>query len=62
MLTDPNFLPRERKFTGKIVVLSAHLSPENIGTYEDLAVDEVIGKPFDSAELRELIAGLEDEV
>ena len=53
---------RERKYAGKIVVLSAYLSPENIGTYEELAVDEVVGKPFDSAELRELIAGLEDEV
>jgi len=53
---------RERNYTGKIVVLSAHLSPENIGTYEELAVDEIVGKPFDSTELRELIAGLEDEV
>lgn len=53
---------RERKYTGKIVVLSAHLSPENIGAYEELAVDEVVSKPFDSTELRELIAGLEDEV
>ena len=53
---------RQRKYTGKIVVLSAHLSPENIGTYEELAVDEVVGKPFDSTELRELIAGLEDEL
>ena len=53
---------RQRKYTGKIVVLSAHISPENIGTYEELAVDEVVGKPFDSTELRELIAGLEDEL
>ena len=53
---------RQRKYTGKIVVLSAHLSPENIGTYEELAVDEVVGKPFDSTELRELIAGLEEDV
>jgi len=53
---------RERKYTGKIVVLSAHLSPENIGTYEELEVDEVVAKPIDSTELRELIAGLEDEV
>ena len=53
---------RERNYTGKIVILSAHLSPENIGTYEELAVDEIVGKPFDSTELRELIAGLEDEV
>ena len=53
---------RERNYGGKIVVLSAHLSPENIGIYEELAVDEVIGKPFDSKELRELIADLEDEL
>lgn len=53
---------RQRKYTGKIVVLSGHLSPENIGTYEELAVDEVIGKPIDSTELREVIASLEDEV
>jgi len=51
---------RERKYTGKIVVLSAHLSPENIGTYEELAVDQIVGKPFDSTELRELIADLEE--
>jgi CheY-like chemotaxis protein len=53
---------RQRNYTGKIVVLSAHLSPENIGTYEELAVDEVVSKPLDSTELRELIEGLEDEV
>jgi DNA-binding response OmpR family regulator len=53
---------RARNYTGKIVVLSAHLSPENIGTYEELAVDEVVGKPFDSSELRELIAYLEEDV
>src|SRR3954467_8865981 len=28
---------RQRNYTGKIVVLSAHLSAENIGTYEDLS-------------------------
>jgi CheY-like chemotaxis protein len=53
---------RKRKYRGKIVVLSAHLSPENIGTYEELEVDEVVSKPLDSAELREIIEGLEDEV
>jgi CheY-like chemotaxis protein len=53
---------RERKYPGKIVVLSGHLSPENIGIYEELAVDEVVGKPIDSAELRELVASLEDEL
>ncbi len=52
---------RNRKYTGKIVVLSAHLSPENIGPYEELAVDEVVGKPIDSDELRDLITGLEDQ-
>jgi YesN/AraC family two-component response regulator len=53
---------RQRKYTGKIIVLSAYLSPEHIGTYEELEVDEVISKPFDSAELREVIAGLEEEL
>jgi YesN/AraC family two-component response regulator len=53
---------RARKYAGKIVVLSGHLAPENIGTYEDLDVDEVVAKPIDSTELRELIAGLEDEL
>ena len=53
---------RARKYTGKIVVLSGHLSPENIGVYEELAVDEVVGKPVDSGELREVIASLEDEL
>ena len=41
---------------------SADLSPENIGTYEELAVDEIVGKPFDFEELRDIIAGLEDEI
>jgi CheY-like chemotaxis protein len=53
---------RGRKYTGKIVVLSGHLSPENIGIYEELSVDEVVSKPLDSAELRDLIEGLEDEL
>ncbi len=53
---------RERAYTGKIVVLSGHLSPENIGTYEELAVDEVVGKPIESAELRDLVAALEEDL
>lgn len=53
---------RQRKYRGKIVVLSGHLSPENIGIYEELAVDEVVGKPIDSGELREIISSLEDEL
>ena|SRR5438477_7532348 len=53
---------RQRKYNGKIVVLSAYLSPQNIGTYEELAVDEVVAKPFDSAELRDIIENLEEEL
>lgn len=53
---------RQRNYTGKIVILSAYLSPENIGTYEELDVDEVVSKPFDSAELREVIEGLEEDI
>jgi len=53
---------RGRNYNGRIVVLSAHLSPDNIGTYEELAVDEVVAKPFDFEELRDIITGLEDEM
>ena len=53
---------REGHYRGKIVVLSGHLSPDNIGTYEELAVDEVVSKPINSAELRELIVALEAEL
>ena len=53
---------RARNYTGKIVVLSGYLSPENIGTYEELAVDEVVSKPFDSDELRDVIAAIEDDL
>lgn len=52
---------RARKYSGKIVVLSGHLSPDNIGIYEQLDVDEVVSKPINSTELRELIADLEEE-
>ena len=53
---------REREYIGKIVVLSGHLSPEHIGTYEELDVDQIIGKPVNSEELRELITDLEEEI
>src|SRR5438309_7473196 len=43
---------RERKFPGKILVLSAHLTEENIRAYEELKVDMMISKPFDVEELR----------
>jgi CheY-like chemotaxis protein len=53
---------RQRKYTGKIVVLSAHLVPANIGAYEDLDVDEVVSKPIDSDELRDIVGTLEEEL
>jgi CheY-like chemotaxis protein len=43
---------RVREFAGKIIVLSAHLSPENIQAYEELKVDMMFAKPFDCEELR----------
>ena len=43
---------RARKFTGKIIVLSGHLSKENIQAYEDLKVDMMLAKPFDIEELQ----------
>ena len=53
---------RQRNYRGKIVVLSAYLSPEHVGTYEELAVDEIVGKPYDSTELRKIIGSLEEEI
>lgn len=43
---------RVRKFAGKIVVLSAYLSEENIQAYEELQVDMMLAKPFDAGELQ----------
>lgn len=53
---------RARKYQGKIVVISAHLSAENIGTYEALSIDEVLSKPFDLGELRDIVDWLEEDV
>jgi YesN/AraC family two-component response regulator len=53
---------RKRKFKGKIVVLSGHLSPENIGVYEELEIDEVISKPCLMEELRDVVADLEEDL
>ena len=53
---------RNRKYKGKIVVLSGHLSPENIGVYEELEIDEVISKPCIMEELRDVVANLEDDL
>ena len=53
---------RQREYQGKIVLISAYLSPEHIGAYEELGVDEIVGKPFESKELREVIEKLEKEI
>jgi YesN/AraC family two-component response regulator len=53
---------RKRNYKGKIVVLSGHLSPENIGVYEDLEIDEVISKPCIMEELRDVVANLEEDI
>lgn len=53
---------RKRKYKGKIVVLSGHLSPENIGVYEDLQIDEVISKPVMMEELRDVVGNLEEDL
>ena len=43
---------RVQKFAGKIIVLSAYLTPENIQAYEELQVDMMFAKPFDTGELQ----------
>ena len=43
---------RVQKFAGKIIVLSAYLTPENIQAYEELQVDMMLAKPFDVGELQ----------
>ena len=43
---------RVRHFTGKIIVLSAYLTKENIQAYEELEVDMMLAKPFDVGELQ----------
>ena len=53
---------RNRKYKGKIVVLSGYLSPENIGVYEELEIDEVISKPCIMEELRDVVTGLEEDL
>jgi two-component system chemotaxis response regulator CheY len=40
------------KFPGKIIVLSAYLTEENIRAYEELQVDMMLAKPFDIGELQ----------
>ncbi|MBV9009721.1 MAG: response regulator [Verrucomicrobia bacterium] len=43
---------RVREFAGKIIVLSAYLSEENVRAYEELHVDMMLAKPFDVGELQ----------
>ena len=43
---------RTREFAGKIIVLSGHLTKENIQAYEELKVDMMLAKPFDIEELQ----------
>jgi CheY-like chemotaxis protein len=47
---------RKRDFKGKILVLSAHLSDEDIRAYEELEVDMMMSKPFDFEELQSAVA------
>jgi CheY-like chemotaxis protein len=49
---------RARNFGGKILVLSAHLSDEDIRAYEELNVDMMMSKPFDFKELQRAVAVL----
>jgi len=49
---------RAQNFGGKILVLSAHLSDENIRAYEELSVDMMMTKPFDFDELQQAVAVL----
>jgi DNA-binding response OmpR family regulator len=43
---------RKRDFSGKIMILSANLSPELRAAYEQMDVHVMLDKPFDVHELR----------
>ena len=47
---------RVREFAGKIIVLSAHLTDDDIQAYEALDVDMMMSKPFDFEELQSAVA------
>jgi YesN/AraC family two-component response regulator len=53
---------RRQNYKGKIVVLSGHLSSDNIGVYEELDVDEVVGKPLNSDDLNQIVDNLEEDL
>jgi DNA-binding response OmpR family regulator len=44
---------RAQSFGGKILVLSAHLSDDDIRAFEELRVDMIMSKPFDFDELQQ---------
>ena len=44
---------RERGFQGKIMVLSAYLTPELRAAYTGMNVDVILDKPFNIHDLRE---------
>jgi DNA-binding response OmpR family regulator len=44
-----------KKFRGKIIILSAHLTEENRRAYAELNVDTILTKPFEVQELREMV-------
>lgn len=50
---------RAQNFGGKILVLSAYLSDEDIRAYEALNVDMMMSKPFDFDELQQAMAILD---
>lgn len=52
---------RDASFSGKILVLSAHLSAENRAAYEALGVDGMIPKPFDLHQLRAVIRQIAED-
>jgi CheY-like chemotaxis protein len=49
---------RGRNFDGKILVLSAHLTDDDIRAYEELKVDMMMSKPFDFEEIQSAVAVL----
>ena len=49
---------RAKNFAGKILVVSGHLSDEDIRAYEELSVDMMMSKPFDFDELQQAMAVL----
>jgi CheY-like chemotaxis protein len=53
---------RAQNFAGKIAVLSAHLTEQNVSAYKELGVDLLLSKPFDMDELRHAIDVLANQV